>query len=253
MKAYLKEFYGTLNKYEGSLVRVSATKKINKNAKAYLFNLAKQGVIEKAAWGWYYIKPKKEVSRLEFLQHDQNFKAVVSQSAASFWNNDFIHRESLNVVVDDKSFKKALGAFAKKKGWQLTVEYNKDARKLKLEKMKKLSVESPDDAIIECVKNWAFADAIAVLVVNKNKINWQKLTEGSYWTRVSGTNVRVRQAIEYAAYQLNTKTVTKFNARKIIIKDNFVKRELDEAVEKVLKFEYSKNRPQNFNPFKPLS
>lgn len=237
MYAYLKEFYDALKRYEGSLISVGIAKKLNKNAKEYLAALAKHGVIEKAAWGWYYIQPKREASALEFLQQDKNFKAVVSQSAASFWNHDFIHREILSIVVDDKSFRKALEAFAKKKGWQLTVEYNKDARKLKLEKIKKLAVMGPDATIIECVKNWAFADAIAVLVVNKKRINWQKLTESSYWTRVSGTDVRARQAIEYAAYQLNKKMDTKFNVRKIIINDNFVRQELDEAVEKVLEFE----------------
>lgn len=237
MQTYLKEFYDALKKYEGGLIRVSSAKKLNKNAREYLTKLAKQGVIEKASWGWYYVKPKKEASALEFLQQDQNFKAVVSQSAASFWNHDFIHREALNVVVDNKSFKKALEAFAKKKGWQLTIEYNKDARKTRFERIKKLSVEGPDKAIIECVKNWAFADAIAVLVVNRKSINWEELTERSYWTRVSGTDVRARQAIEYAAYQLNKKTVTKFDVRKISISNNFVRQELDEAIEKVLEFE----------------
>ncbi len=237
MQNYLKEFYGVLKKYEGGLIRVSSAKKLNKNSREYLTNLEKQSVVEKAAWGWYYIKPKKEAGALEFLQQDQNFKAFVSQSAASFWNHDFIHREMLTVVVDNKSFKKALEAFAKKKGWQLTVEYNKNARKLKFEKIKKLSVEGPDTSIIECVKNWAFADAIAVLVVNKKSINWQKLTERSYWIRVSGTDVRVRQVIEYAAYQLNKKTDINFDVRKISINNIFVKRELDEAIEKVLEFE----------------
>ncbi len=236
MQAYLKKFYDAVKKHEGSLVRVSSAKRINKNAKEYLAKLVKQGLIEKDVWGWYYIKPKKEANVLEFLQQDQNFKAIVSQSAASFWNNDFIHRESLNVVVDSISFKKALEAFAKKKGWQLTVEYNRDARKLKFEKIKKLAVEGPAETIIECISKWAFADAMAVLVVNKNRINWQKLIERSYWVRVSGTNVRAKQAIEYAAYQLN-KTGFKFNVRKITIKNNFVKQELDEAVEKVLEFE----------------
>jgi len=36
---------------------------------------------------------------------------------------------------------------------------------------------------------------------------------------------------------LNRKTNTKFNARKITIGNNFVREELDEAVEKVLEFE----------------
>ena len=237
MQDYLKGFYNALKKYECSLISVRTAKKLNKNAREYLTKLANQDAIEKASWGWYYVKTKKEASALEFLQQDQNFKAIVSQSAASFWNHDFIHREALNVVVDDKSFGKALAAFAKKKGWQLTIEYNKDARKLKFEKIRKLSVEGPDTAIIECVRNWAFADAIAVLVVNKNRINWQKLTGRSYWTRISGTDVRARQAIEYAAYQLNKKSDTKFNVRKITINDNFVRQELDEAVEKVLEFE----------------
>jgi len=237
MQAYLKEFYSKLKKYRSSLVKVSTAKKLDKNAKEYLVKLAKQGVIEKVAWGWYYIKPKKDVSALEFLHQDQNFKIVVSQSAASFWNQDFVHRETLNIVVDDRPLKKVLETFAKKKGWQFSVEYNKDAHKLKYEKIKKLSVEGPNEVIIECVKNWAFVDAIAVLVVNKNKINWHKLSKKSYWTRISGTNVRVRQAIEYVAYQLNKKTDSRFDAKKITINNNFVRQELDEAVEKVLEFE----------------
>ncbi len=84
MQDYLKEFYNTLKKHEGSLVRVSAAKKLNKNAREYLTKLAKQNIVEKSSWGWYYVKPKKEASALEFLQQDQNFKAVVNQSAASF-------------------------------------------------------------------------------------------------------------------------------------------------------------------------
>ena len=46
--------------------------------------------------------------------------------------------------------------------------------------------------------------------------------------------MRTRQAIEYVAYQLSEKTGTDFDVRKIFINNNFVKRELDEAVEKVL-------------------
>ena len=255
MQAYLKEFYSKLKKYRSSLVKVSTAKKLDNNAKEYLVKLAKQAVIEKVAWGWYYIPekysfsesrrsraspkitPKKDVAALEFLHQDQNFKIVVSQSAASFWNQDFVHRETLNIVVDDRPLKKVLETFAKKKGWQFSVEYNKDAHKLKYEKIKKLSVEGPNEVIIECVKNWAFVDAIAVLVVNKNKINWHKLSKKSYWTRISGTNVRVRQAIEYVAYQLNKKTDSRFDAKKITINNNFVRQELDEAVEKVLEFE----------------
>jgi hypothetical protein len=237
MQVYLKEFYGALKKYEGSLIKVSAAKKLNKNAKEYLAKLAKQGIVEKAAWGWYYIKPAKDVSALEFLQQDQSFKVMVSQSAASFWNNDFVHREALNIVVDDMSLKKALETFAKNRGWQLTIEYKKGAHKLNFARIKKLIVERPDATIIDCIKNWAFVDAIAVLVVNKSKIDWRKLTTNSYWTRVSGTDIRVRQAIEYASYQLNKMTDTNFNARNITINNDFVKQELDEAIEKVLEFE----------------
>lgn len=237
MQPYLKEFYGKLGRYKGSLVRVSTAKKLDKNAKEYLAKLAKQGIIEKAAWGWYYIKPEKEVDVFEFLRQDQNFKALVNQSAASFWNQDFIHRETLTAVVCDKPLKKAMETFARKMGWNLVVEHNKDARKLKVIKIRKLAIEVPDETAVECMRNWAFTDAISVLVANRGSIDWEGLARKSYWTRIPGTNVRVRQAIEYAAHRLNKRKMLKFGARNAVIKNDFVKQELDEALDKVLEFE----------------
>lgn len=237
METYLKKFYKALNRYEGSLVKVSTAKKLTKNAKEYLAKLAKESIIEKVDWGWYYINPRKGVDVLGFLQQDRNFKVIVRQSAASFWNQDFVHRGTLNIAVDNLSFKKVLEAFAKKKGWVVSVIYVKNAKRLKFIRIKKLAIESPDAAVVECTKNWAFADAIDVLVVNKDRIKWQKLIKNSYWARVSGTNIRVRQAIEYAAYQLNKSRRFEFDTRKTSINNSFVRQELDEAVEKVLEFE----------------
>lgn len=231
MKPYLKRFYGTLKKYEGSLIKVSWACRLNKNAKEYLAKLAKEGVIERVSWGWYYLPTKRTMNSLEFLQRDHNFKAIVNQSAASFWNGDFIHREILSVAVDNLSFKRALEEFAKKRNWEMKIEYRKNLRNFELLQIKNLAVERPIDTAIDCVKNWAFVDAAAVLVANKNKIDVEKLIRKSYWIRISGTNVRVRQAIEYMTHELGEKT------KNIDIKNVFVKQELDEAAEKVSEFE----------------
>jgi hypothetical protein len=236
MDPYLKEFHRKLKSYEGSLIKVSSTKRMNRNAKEYLAKLAKEGVIEKAAWGWYYVKPRKSTDLLGFLQQDRNFKAIIGQSAASFWNQDFVHREGLSVAVDSLSFKKALESFAEKRGWGIAVDYSKNPRISGFAKIKGLYIERPDMSIIECMKKWAFVDAVAVLAAWKGRIDWQWLVHKSYWSRISGTGVRVRQAIEYVAFGLKIKAKN-FRPRKTRIKDSFVRQELDEAVEKVLEFE----------------
>jgi hypothetical protein len=236
MEAYLKEFHRELKRYEGSLVKVSSANRLDKNAKEYLSKLAKEGAVERAAWGWYYVKPRKSTDLLGFLRQDRNFKAIIGQSAASFWNQDFIHRESLSVMVDSLSFRKALESFAKKKGWEIAVDYSKNPRKSGFAKIKGLYVEGPDMSVIECMKKWAFVDAVAVLAAWKDRLDWKRLARDSYWSRISGTGVRVRQAIEYAASRLKIKAKN-FRPRKTRIKDSFVRQELDEAIEKVLDFE----------------
>ena len=236
MDAYLKEFHRELKGYEGSLIKVSSAKRMNRNAKEYLAKLVRKGAVERAAWGWYYIKPRKSADLLGFLRQDRNFKAIIGQSAASFWNHDFVHRESLSVIVDSLSFRKALESFAKKKGWEIAVDYSKNPRKSGFARIKGLSIERPGISIIECMKKWAFVDAVAVLASWKDRIDWKRLARDSYWSRISGTGVRVRQAIEYVASMLKIKAKN-FRPRKTRIKDSFVRQELDEAVEKVMEFE----------------
>lgn len=228
MERYLEEFHNQLKKYEGNLVKVSSIKRMNKHAKEYLIKLAKSGKIEKIAWGWYYIIPRVEpITALDFLSKDKNFKVVIGQSAASFWNQDFIHRDTVSIIVDRLSYKRALETFAKKRGWSIIIEYNKNARDIKRKKFGNLLIEDPEQTIIDCMKRWAFIDAAAVLVANKDRLNRKKLMESSYWARISGTNVRVKQAIEYICKSKD--------GRKI--KNEFIRTGLDEAISKVSEFE----------------
>ena len=231
MERYLEKFYNQLKKHEGSLVKVSTVKSMNRHAKEYLIKLAKLERIEKIIWGWYYVTPKKEpATALEFLAKDKNFKIIIGQSAASFWNQDFIHRNAVSIAVNSLSYKKVLEAFAKKHGWNILIEYNKGAEGIKYRKFGNLLVEDREQTIIECMRRWAFVDAIATLYANKN-LPFQQLIKHSFWVRISGTDVRVRQAIDYAAYKL-------FKAgRKVYIKNEFVRTELDEAISKVNEFE----------------
>lgn len=232
MENYLKEFYKRLKKYEGSLVKVSSIKNLNIYAKEYLIKLAKFGKIEKIAWGWYYILPKVEPrDALEFLAKDRNFKVVIGQTAASFWNQDFIHRNVVTISVNNLSYKKALEAFAKKRKWNMLIEYNKRGENIKYTKFGNLLIEDRHQTIIDCMKRWAFIDAIAILSANKN-LSFHQLIKNSFWIRISRTDVRVKQAIEYVVCKL-----PKDGETKIDIKNEFIRAELDEAISKVSEFE----------------
>ena len=114
MPEYLTQFSKKLKLYEGSLVSVKSVKGIEPNAKEYLNKLSKEGSIERVKWGWYWVTAEvKDV--WDFLEKDQNFKVVSAQTAASFWNNDFVHRDVYVLKVNDKSYGKALKEFGKKK------------------------------------------------------------------------------------------------------------------------------------------
>lgn len=233
MRKYLTEFNTKLKPFKGSLVRVSSVKEIEPNAKEYLYKLATEGSIERVKWGWYWI-PAEVRSVWDFLEKDRNFKVVSAQTAASFWNNDFIHRDVYVLKVKNKSYGKALKEFAKKKGWNVEVEYSKDAANIKYRRVGDLLVEDMEENVIECLQNWAFADAFATLYENKDKINFDRLYRESYWKRISKTNVRARQALEYGFHQLGELAGFEFPHREIRLEDDFVKREIDEAVEKVI-------------------
>lgn len=233
MPEYLQEFKERVRPFKGSLVRVKSVKEIEPKAKEYLNKASKEGIIERIKWGWYWV-PTEIKSVWDFLEKDKNFKVVSAQTAASFWNNDFVHRDIYVLKVKDKSYGKALKAFAKKKEWNIEVEYSKDPSKIKYRKVGNLLVEDMEENIIECLQKWAFADAFAIVYENKDKINLNRLYKESYWKRISKTNIRVKQALEYGFHQLEERGGVEFPHRETKLEDDFVKREIDEAIEKVV-------------------
>src|SRR4030043_821033 len=233
MPGYLAKFNEKLKPFKGSLVRVNSVRGIEPNAKEYLNKLAKEGSIERVKWGWYWI-PTAVKTIWSFLEKDKNFKVVSAQTAASFWNNDFIHRDIYVLKVKDKSYGKALKEFTKKRGWNVEVEYSKDVFKIKYRKVGNLFVEDIEDNVIECLQNWAFTDAFATLYENRNRINLDRLYKESYWKRISKTNVRVKQALEYGFHQMGELSEVEFPHREPQLEDDFVRREIDEAIKKVV-------------------
>jgi len=234
MPEYLKEFRGKLRDLEGSFVRAKSIKDIEPNSKEYLNKLFKEGLIERVTWGWYWI-PTEIKDIWDFLERDKNFKVISAQTAASFWNNDFIHRDVYVLKVRDKSFGKALKEFAKKRGWNVEIEYSKEPSKIKYQKFGNLLVEDLEDNVIECIQNWAFTDAFATLCANRDRIDLDRLHKESYWKRISKTDVRVRQALDYGYHKINELSGEElFPHREPKLEDDFVRREIDEAVEKVV-------------------
>ncbi len=233
MANYLAEFIKKLKPYQGSLIRVKTVKSFEPKAKEYLNKLSKEGWIERIKWGWYWI-PTEITDVWDFLEKDKNFKVVSAQTAASFWNNDFVHREIYTLKVEDKSYGKALQAFAVKRGWNFEVEYSRDLSKVKHRKVGNLLVEDIEDNVIECLQRWAFTDAFATLYENKNKIDLGRLYQDAYWKRVSKTNIRTKQVLEYGFHQMEEAGGVKFPHRETKLEDSFVRREIDEAVERVV-------------------
>jgi len=233
MPEYLTEFNEKLRLFKGSLVKVKSVKDIEPNAKEYLNKLSKGDLIERVKWGWYWV-PAKIKDVWDFLEKDKNFKVVSAQTAASFWNNDFVHRDVYVLKVKEKSYGKALKEFARKNGWNIEVEYLKDPTKIKYRKVGNLLVEDIEENVIECLQNWAFTDAFATLYENRDRINLNRLYKESYWKRISKTNVRVKQALEYGFHRLSELSGVEFPHRETKLEDDFVKREIDEAIEKVV-------------------
>ncbi len=234
MPDYLQRFYGQLKeKHKGSLVSVHAVGKFEPNAKEYLNKLAKTGLIERVAWGWYWV-PDSASDIWEFLRQDRNFKVVSAQTAASVWNGDFVHRDVYVLKVADRSYGRALREYGKKRGWRIEVEYVKP-NEVSYTHVGGLLVEDLEENIVECLRKSAFADAFATLYANRKKIDPYKLARRTYWKRVTGSNIRVRQVLEYGyhlANELEGKRV--FPEMKVRLSDDFVKRDVEEAVEKVV-------------------
>src|SRR4030042_329992 len=228
MPKYLTEFNEKLRLFKGSLVKVKSVKGIEPNAKEYLNKLSKGDLIERVKWGWYWV-PAKIRDVWDLLEKDKNFKVVSAQTAASFWNNDFVHRDVYVLKVKEKSYGKALKEFARKKGWSIEVQYLKDPTKIKYRKVGNLLVEDIEENVIECLQKWDFTDAFATLYENRNKINLDRLYKESYWKRISKTNIRAKQALEYGFHQMGELGGAEFPHRKTMLEDDFVRREIDEA------------------------
>ena len=181
---YLDNFLKALQaKWKGSLIRVSDAAAIQPNAKKFMGLLAKTGRIEKVIWGWYWV-PGTYRDFYDFLSKDKNFKVLQKQSAAAFWNGDFIHRDHFSVAVKDKGFAKAVAVFARDKGWNVAVE----VRTLKPSQYVEtagICVESLEETIIDCVKSWAFTDAFSAMAQNRRRLQWRKL-EDRRWERIPG-------------------------------------------------------------------
>jgi hypothetical protein len=235
MTDYLTKFNKRLKrKWKGSLVKVNHIKPMEPNAKKYLNNLSKANLIEKIIWGWYWI-PKPTKDFFDFLRQDKNFKIVSSQTAASFWNYDFIHRNVYTIKVIDRSYGKAVEIFCKRKGWNVKVECIKPQSNIKYIKIKGLVIEDIEDNIIDCLKNWAFTDAFATVYENRNNIDFKKIFQQTYWIRISKSNVRIKQALEYGCSKMNQAMGKNlFPSRVIEFRDQFIKREIDESIEKVI-------------------
>jgi len=231
MPEYLDDFNKRLRKdWRGSLVKVKNVKA--PNAREYMHNLARAGNIEHVSHGWYWVTDEVE-NFYDFLRVDKNFKVVSVQSAASFWNNDFIHRDVYSLKVKDKSYAKALKIFAEKKGWKVEIKIVKDGPAY-VERYG-LKIEPVSDSIIDCLHSWAFADAFSALYLNRTKVRLEVLSKKAYWTRLSKTQIRVRQILEYGSMKINDLTEKRiFNVKRSYIEDDFIRNELDEAIEKVI-------------------
>jgi hypothetical protein len=222
--------------YKGSLIKVNKIKELDPNAKKYLNKLSKAGYIERITWGWYWV-PDDYRDFYDFLKKDRNFKVLSGQSAASFWDYDFVHRDIYNLKVGDHSYKKALETFAKSKGWEVQVDYVKDIPESNYVIKGGIYVETPEDTVIDCLRRWAFLDAFAVLYTNKYRIRLKELYRRTYWKRIARSDVRIKQALEYGTYRfykLSGEQV--FKTRKTTIEDELIRKDIDEAIEKVAEF-----------------
>lgn len=217
----LEQFYRDLKQsWAGSLVRVRHVR--HRHAKEYLHQLAGQGLVERVAWGWYWV-PAPIEDAWDFLAKDKNFKVVAGQTAASLWNGDFVHRDAYVVNVRDGSYGRALTAFGQSRGWSFQVEVAKPPA---YTKMDGLLVETAAETVADCVRRWAFMDAFAVLRGHP-RIDASRISRKYYWQRLPGTQMRIRPVLEYGIARLHGRETK-------ALSDPYVQQEVDEAVEKVL-------------------
>ena len=229
------EFYSKLRKeYEGSLVKTKIAKSLDENAKEYLYRLAKEGFIEYVSWGWYFIGTDTN-DFMEFIGKDKNLKIIAGQSAASFWNYDFVHRDSYTILVNDKSYMEAMKQFVKLRGWDVGISYSNILPMYV--KKGNLLIEDLEPTIFDCIDRWAFLDAFSVVYVQRKKIDLIKLVKENYWRRIPKSDIRTGQILGYGFKKLN-QAIKKntFPAYKTNLKDTFITRSIDESIERVIEF-----------------
>jgi hypothetical protein len=208
--------------WAGSLVKVASIK--GPYAKEYLNKLSKMGEIERVSWGWYWV-PSKLRGAQEFLRKDKNFKVLADQTAASFWNHDFVHRETLIVKVNEKSYAKALEKFAEKRGWSIHAIYTDEQPNYV--SFNGLRIETMEQSIINCLKSYAFEDAFAAIRVNRHKIKIDEIGRRHYWELLPHSKVRIGPILAYSWARMSGG-----HARRI--GDDFVRRTVDDALAKVI-------------------
>ena len=223
---YIHDFYQRIDKeWHGSLISVREARRLHQHAKEYLAQAAREGLVERVTWGWYFV-PAPYRDAVEFLKQDKHFKVLHKQTAAGIWNADFVHHDHYTVAVSDASYARALQAFAEQRGWNITVETRRLTKKDYV-KIGDNYVEGLEPTIISCLKAWAFTDAFAALHEHERDVRWRKLAMHA-WERIPRTNARIGQLLTYGTKTLHHEP-TRAN-----ITDDFLKRQVDEALEKVV-------------------
>jgi hypothetical protein len=232
---YLGQFSTALReRWKGSLFRVSEAKQLNARAKEYLHRLGRLGEVERVCWGWYYLPEKQDV--WDFLTSDKGFKVLIKQTAASIWNYDFVHRNVYRLAVEDSSYKRALERFGKERGWMFEVEYY-DKVPYEYREVDGLMVEEPESCLVNCIADWAFLDAFAILYFRRDEVSFEKVKELARWKRISRTDTRVWNAIKYGCNLFNERMERKmFDVRATRLERDDVRELVEEAVEKVMEF-----------------
>jgi len=161
---------------------------------------------------------------------------LIKQTAASIWNYDFVHRNVYRLAVEDTSYKKALERFGKERGWIFEVEcYDKMPYEYK--EVEQLMVEGPESCVVNCVADWAFLDAFAVLYFGKDEISFDKVRQLARWKRISRTDTRVWNAVKYGCNLFNKQMRKKvFDVKATKLDQDDVKELVEEAVGKVMEF-----------------
>jgi hypothetical protein len=219
----------------GSLFTVKDAAQIDYRAKEYLHRLRKLGEVNRVYWGWYNM-PEEHKNVWDFLSKDRGFKVLIKQTAASVWNYDFVHRNVYRLAVQDASYKKALEVFGKERGWIFEVEYH-DKVPYNYRRMDGLLVETPESCLVDCMAEWAFLDAFAILYFRKDDVSFDKVKELARWKRIARTDTRVWNAIKYGCNLFNKQMEKKvFDVKATRLEQDDVKELVEEAVEKVMEF-----------------